>query len=201
MNPKTSHLLHLVGLALVLAGLTGGCVDSVQPLSARADARPDPRLTGTWWEDGVYVDRAAPRARVTFDAHGIGHAVETDETSGQTKKAPVQFFVTRAGQDDFINLLDTSKPARPGHPQLYTILKYRVADDLKSIRFYPLVPQTIEDAIRVGKLRGRIVPGEYPLADGVHLQDSPENMLRFIESASAKKVFEEKSWFTLSRVK
>ena len=44
----TFRALCFLVFALAFGLLAAGCVDSEQPLSARADAKADPRLVGLW---------------------------------------------------------------------------------------------------------------------------------------------------------
>ena len=136
-------------------------------------------------------------ARVSFDEHGIGYAEDLDAEGGP-KKEPIRFFVTRTENDAFLNVQIPDDPADKGHPggfRPYVILRYRVADDLRSVQLWWLKPDTIERAINAGQIKGRVVKDEHSLANGIHLEDSAENIEKFLASKPDGEIFQDFATF------
>ena len=192
----TFRVLRSLIFAATLGLLAAGCVDSEQPLGARTDARADPRLVGTWHLENADkpVDPADKSAgRITFDEHGIGRFEDVGMEEGKSKQDPMDFFVTRTERLSFLNVLNPGTPtaAHPQPPKTYVLLKYIVSPDGKSVELWMLRAETLKPPINAGKLKGYInKDSDHSLADGVTLQDSAENILKFIESNPEKEVFE-----------
>ncbi len=136
-------------------------------------------------------------ARVSFDEHGVGYAEDLD-AENSPKKEPVRFFVTHTEKDAFLNVQLPDDPADKGHPgsfKPYVILRYRVSDDLKSVQLWCLKPDAIEQAINAGQIKGQVVKDEHSLANGVHLQDSAENIERFFAAKPGEEIFQDFATF------
>ncbi len=191
MNLRT---LGSIFLAVTLGLTLAACVDSPQPLSARAKAQPDPRLVGKWRpHPKTGSDTKLDVSRVSFDEHGIGYAEDLDADGGP-KKEPMRFFVTRTEKDSYLNVQiadDPSDESPPGDSKPYVILRYQVSDDLKSVQLWCLNPDAIERAIKAGQIKGSVVKEETSLDNGVHLQDSAENIEKFFASKPAGEIFQE----------
>ena len=192
----TFRVLRSLIFAATLGLLAAGCVDSEQPLSARANAKADPHLVGTWHLENV--DKPADPAdksagRITFDEHGIGRMEDIGAEEGKPKDEPMEFFVTRTEKFSFLNVLVSNKPT-PAHPapyKTYMLLKYVVSPDGKSVELQALRVETLEPLINAGKLKGYInKDDDHSMRHGVTLQDSAENILKFIDSNPDEEVFE-----------
>ena len=194
MMPRKMNTLRFLTRVIAFGLLMAGCVDSEQPLGPRSEAVPDPRLVGLWhfyMEGNPAASSDKSVGRISFDKSGIGRF--EDVTPGKEKKDdPIEFFVSRAGTTSFVNLFaDKPSPVNPDPAKSYVLLKYRVSADLKSVELWSLRVAALEPAIEAGKLKGRINKDDHNrLHDGVTLQDSAANILKFIAANPDQEVFE-----------
>ena len=193
----TLRRLYVLAFLGTLALLSDGCLYLEQPLSARADAKPDPRLVGTWRVDGpnkttgkaTLPDQKPSICCVTFDEHGIGHLQIIDQHP--ELKGSLGFFVTHTAKASYINALTFGDPGQPGEAKQYLFFKYSVSEDGRTLHLWMFKIPPFQRALQEGKLKGQFTKGDGHKAevDTVVLQDSPEATLNFLDSLPDEKSF------------
>ncbi len=180
-------------LGSILCLLLTACVTiSENPLSSPETAQPDPKLVGTWQEKG---DADETMAFTIKDAHWM----HLEDRKKNHPSESYDLFITVIDGHRFLNALRLGNDDQ-GHPlkKAYFILRYEASDRVFST--WMIDQDKAADAVRSGKLKGTIHQdknamkvGDPPHPDfDVELQDSGENMVKFIQHAGPKALFSDK---------
>ena len=172
------------------------CVDSDNPLSDPKQATVDPELVGVWRErekggDVVYyhVGKAGDR----FPVGMLREKTITHDKNGELVRpdnGDTLVFTTVLGKNHYVNItgLDADKIKTMGdakwEPTMadgYFIYKYEITGDKLAIA--GMDHEQKEAAIKAGKIKGT---GE---GDNLRFTDTTENLVRFLASPDADKLF------------
>ncbi len=214
----------LGGFCLFAAGgwaQTSCVVDSVEPLSDPANAEVDGRLFGQWKlkegknETTDYIIGRPPAGSIKNCPPGVMVAYAfrrsaKDEVSADS--APMYFFVTKIGKDDYLNLVNAKDDKRldtwnRDELKSFIPVKYSVAQDRLTILLMDL--NATATVIESGKLKGKVFR-QKTVKDGaqvdgrveqVHLTDSSANLVKFLDGAGSRTLFPEKEKMVMDRVK
>jgi len=181
-----------IALGSILCLLLTSCVTTSEyPLSSPGTAQPDLKLVGTWHEKG---DNDETYEFTVKDAHWM-HIENRKED-----KPPESYdmFVTVIDGNRFLNVRHVGNDEQ-GHPfkKEFFILRYEVTDHVLST--WMLDQDKAAAAVRSGKLKGTIhqnqsMVGNPPRPDvDVFLQDSGENMVKFIHENGPKALLSDKA--------
>ena len=148
---------HVVALLFLVVGLAGCKVDSINPISAGGDARPDAALYGVWQHKargeltyvhigpefslsaGSTAAAANRRTRIVLIDH---------KTNGLTDEAYVAHG-SRIGKRRYLNVLQVED----GKPAGYIFVQYALIDK-NTLRFSMLDGEALKAAIRAGRIKG-----------------------------------------------
>jgi len=151
--------MPFVALLVLVIALAGCKVDSLNPISAAADAHPDAALYGAWLhrEKGelTYVhigpefslnaggaaENADRRTRIVLIDH---------KASGLSDEAYVA-HVSRIGKRRFLNVLQLED----GKPAGFIFVRYALVGR-NTLRFWMLDEEALKTAIRAGRIKGTI---------------------------------------------
>jgi hypothetical protein len=182
----------LSAILLLLAGCAS--VESEKPLSSPKLAFRDPRLEGLWRPEGK---GASGYLYIAYRAKsGIGSVMSIDQDGGDgIGTSQYDFFVTRSGKRNYVNLSHgTSRGEgeihadRSGH---YLFVEYRFS--WRGQLIYSIMnPNLFTKAVESGQLKGKVTYDENKNSDTL-LKDSPERILKFIESCKQADIFVEPS--------
>ena len=146
-----------MALLFLVVGLAGCKVDSINPISAGDDARPDTALYGVWLHKekgeltyvhigpefslgaGSAAAKANRRTRIVLIEH---------KTNGLTDEAYVAHG-SRIGKRRYLNVLQVED----GKPAGYIFVQYALIDG-NTLRFSMLDEEALKAAIRAGRIKG-----------------------------------------------
>jgi hypothetical protein len=171
-----------------------GCVTvSDNPLSSPEASRPDPNLIGTWHEKGV-TDETIEFTMT--DAHWM----HVKDTKKDKPASEYDLLATTIDGQHFFSCRPVGLDEQ-GHrfKEQYYIFRYEISG--KTFSQFWLDQDKAAAAIRSGKLKGVIhqldkvtMGGNPPHPDfDVTLQDSTENLAKFIQKEGPKALFNDKS--------
>ena len=182
------HLGLLLGTTVCLL-LTSCEVISEHPLSSPKTARPDPKLVGRWHEKGVTDETLEFTMK---DAHWM-------HLEDRKKNRPTEsydLFVTVIDGNHFLNARHIDKTDPSGATKSdYFIVRYEVTDHVLSTWW--MDEDKVEAAIQSGRLKGIVDEDKkdnrpHPDVD-VTLQDTGENLVKFIRHTSTEALFSDKN--------
>jgi hypothetical protein len=166
-----------------------------------ADAELDTSLIGLWVrEDGddvqyLHVGGEAEKA-LTPDADKVEPGLMRFLFTGHGKEAgrPIlhnsvgaRFFVTKLGNDRYINLAQPIEEGRPAEAVAsFVFLKYKVERDELTVWFANM--QGAVKAIEAGELTGTVTR-EGQNIKNLQLSDSSERLAAYVQSDAGKKLF------------
>lgn len=175
--------------------------ESKNPLSPVADAELDSDLLGLWARDdhddvqylhigGEAEKPLTPEAgkpepglmRFLFTAQG-----KEDGRPVLRPSVGARFYVTKLGNERFINLVQPIEEGRSSDPAgFYTFVKYKIDRDELTVWFSNL--QAAAKAIEAGELTGTITR-EGANIKNVQLTDSSERLAAYLQTEAGKKLF------------
>jgi hypothetical protein len=169
-----ARLFAIVLLASLLSSV--GCVNSAHPLTDDKTSTPDLKLLGTWELSDPDKPDEPHTVTVTRkkDSTTVLHAVGKD---GE-KTEELDLFCTKIGD----NLLLSAQTEKDGKP-VFAIAKYQLSGET-SLKVWVLDTEFIAGAVKKKELKGTIEQKQF-LID-VSLDDTPENLRKFIEKNAAK---------------
>jgi hypothetical protein len=169
-----SRLLAVAFLTLLLCIV--GCVNTARPLTDQKTSTPDLKLLGSW--ELTDPDKPDEPHAVTVtrkkDSTTVLHAVGKD---GE-KTEELDLFCTKVGD----NLLLSAQTEKDGK-QVFAIAKYQLSGET-SLKVWVLDVEFFAAAVKKKELKGTIKQQQF-LVD-VSLDDTPENLRKFIEKNGAK---------------
>ena len=188
----------LICIALLLATLAGCKVDSIQPLSAADNAKPDTALYGVWRyreKDEVTYLHIGPAFSLdpAVAANGAGRPMRivlVDHKASGLSDEAYTAHASRLGARRYLNVLQLED----GKPAGYLFVQYARVD-ADTLRFASVDGKALRAAIANGEIAGR-VEGEGPAAQATITAD-PAALARYFERDGAK-LFTK--WFVLKRV-
>jgi hypothetical protein len=179
------NFLPLVLGSIACLLLTSCVTTSENPLSSPETAQPDPKLVGTWHNNG---DADESFVLTVKDAHWMH--IENRKKDKPTES--YDMFVTVIDGHRFLNVRQLGNDEQ-GHPfkKEFFLIRYQVTDHVLSTWF--MDQDKADEAVRSGKLKGTIHPGKNPTMAGpdedVVLQDSGANIVKFIQHGGPKALF------------
>ncbi len=165
-----------VAVVAILAAFTStGCVSSLKPLSDEKTSKPDVRLLGTWeLED---KDKMEKHAVVIQAKKGAPNVLEASATQDGEKETG-DLLLTKIGNDHFVSIGDKDDKG----VMRYTIAKYVLKDD-STLECWGLNADFFAKAVENKELKGTV---KQELFKDVTLDDTPENLRKFLEKQGSK---------------
>ena len=172
------------------------CVDSDNPLSDPKQATFDPGLLGVWRgreKDGDVVYYHVGKAGDKFPVGMLRVKTVTHDKNGElprTDNGDTLVFTTVLGKNHYVNItgMDVEKIKSMGdskwEPAMadgYFIYKYEITGDKMSVAC--MDPKQKEAVIKAGKIKGTSE------GDNPRFTDTTENLVRFLASPDADKLF------------
>ena len=191
-------------LSLAFLGLTS-CIDSENPLSDPQSAKPAAELSGVWKvqdKDGDVDYYHVGLAGEKFPAGLMRMELVSHAKDGILHPSDFLLFTTTLGDRHFVNVtaLDRDQLEQvektgfePAMFKDYWIYEYRLKGD--KIQLLHMDGDQKKAAIEKGKLKGVVKENE------VSFKDTTENLVKFIASPDAAKLFQAKDEQVLERVK
>ena len=166
--------LFAAPLLLLIAGLTGCKVDSVNPISSLDGAQPDTAIYGVWRyqdKDELSYIHVGPEFALT-DAAKPGNprtriVIVDHKRNGLTDEAYVA-FPSRVGKQRYLNVVQAEGATTVG----YLFVQYTLVDR-NTLRFAMVDEKALEAAIRAGRIKGT-TRGEGPSSQTVITAESAE---------------------------
>jgi len=169
----TRHKFAMVIVLLLLTGLAGCKVDSINPISALDATQPDAALYGVW--------RYKEKGELTFLHIGpefsLGDAAAANrrtrivivdhKANGITDEAYVA-YASRIGKQRYLNVVQ----AEDGKTVGYILVRYRLIDN-NTVRFSTMSEDALKAAIGAGRIKGTI-HGEGPASQTAMTAESAE---------------------------
>jgi hypothetical protein len=181
-----TYLAAAVGLTSTLL-LTSCVVNSVQPLASPDKAQADQRLVGIWrGKDGQLTT-------ITSTQGAWLHVKTTGAPGSNEKPGDCDAFPTTIGNYTFLNVRTNGKDNRGNTTNCYFFIRYAISSN-HLLRMWMMSQDAAVNAIRAGKLKGRIQPGlNFANSSGqdydVTFTDSGSNLTKFIERSDVTALF------------
>lgn len=177
--------LFAAPLLLLIAGLTGCKVDSVNPISSLDGARPDTAIYGVWRyqdKDELSYIHVGPEFALT-DAAKPGNprtriVIVDHKRNGLTDEAYVA-YTSRAGKQGYLNVVQAEGDKTVG----YLFVRYSLLDR-NTLRFATMDEDALAAAIRAGRIKGT-TRGEGLSSETAITTESAE-IERFLAAEGAK---------------
>jgi hypothetical protein len=171
------NVTRVLAVAIALSHLCSfGCVNTARPLTDDKTSTPDLKLLGAW--ELTDPDKPDEPHAVTVtrkkDSATVLHAVGKD---GE-KTEELDLFCTKIGD----NMLLSAQTEKDGK-HVFAIAKYQLSGET-SLKVWVLNVEFIAAAVKKKELKGTIKQQQF-LVD-VSLDDTPENLRKFIEKNGAK---------------
>ncbi|MCC7085770.1 MAG: hypothetical protein IT427_12275 [Pirellulales bacterium] len=186
--PTFPPRLVAVGLMIAACACTG-CVSSLKPLSDEKASTPDERLLGTWeFEDKETMEKHTIVVERKQDAAKVLRASAIEKG----KQESADLLITKIGNDHFVSVGN-----KDGQGVMkYTIAKYELADG-NTLNFWGFETEFFAKAVENNELKGTV---KQDLFKEVTLDDTPENLRKFIEKNGAQ-CFTKETAMTIKRLK
>jgi hypothetical protein len=199
--------LAFVSLIFVSFACTG-CVSSLRPLTDEKSSTPDLRLLGVWeFEEEKEVENGGAAEKDKKGASGktqiVKHTITVERkkdapnvlvasTIEEGKKETGELLLTKIGKDYFVSLGNKDDQG----VLKYMIAKYELAAD-GTLKFWGFDTEFFAKAVESKELKGTI---KQEVFKDVTLDDTPENLRKFLEKHGAK-CFMSESEITMKRIK
>lgn len=163
---------------LALSALVAsGCVTNTRPLSDAYTSQPDLRLLGEWEWQEEKADGSTETIRFIVQRNqGLPNVLELVGNDGD-KEERLELFLTKVGDDYFASVADRKANGSPA----YHLGKYEVSEH-GSATVWALDVDFFAAAVKEGGLKGASTRH----FKEVKLNDSPENIRKFVEKYGAK---------------
>jgi len=164
-------------LLLALCALLGACPESMNPVSAVATARPDPRLFGTW---SAIMEGDRVSLRVWSSEAGLTNALLTEhQEGGRTKSDLYEAFPSRVGDLEVVNVKELD-----GKDHGWSVLKYEVSE--RELTLWMTDFDAVRGDIKAGKLKG--IAEEGALGE-TRITASSAQLAAYLAAADPKRLF------------
>lgn len=196
---KKSFLLFTTGLLSILFILCSCIPEFVNPLESPENNKPDPRLLGAWVEKDKPDNKEYMLFFLNPKGELIGKSFEKD-SEGKNKEEEIPCIPSVFDEDTFLSV--KLKDVESGETSdNYYIIKYEIKED--NLLFYHFKTEALIQAIKDKKIKGHIktykssfkpenkektITNEDPI-----IEDSSENLIRFIRSMKKEELFDEPS--------
>ncbi len=180
-----------LSLVLAIAALlAAGCVSSTKPLSDAKTSQPDLRLLGTW----EYQEEDSPEKMtiVISKKKDSPNVLEIVGDDGE-KKETMELLLTKVGSDYLASVEEKDDNGKTK----YVIGKYELLED-GNVKLSGLDVDFFAAAVGNKELKGTVMA---KLFKDVELDDTPENLRKFIEKHGAKCYGKADTQLTVKRVK
>ncbi len=174
--------LCFIAMVLLLSGLPGCKVDSVNPISPIASAQPDTALYGVWRYkaegDLSYLHIGPDFSLSTGDAGAAPQKptriIIIDHKANGISEDSYLAYPSRIGKERYLNVPQVEAGKTAG----YIIVRYTVLDK-NTVRFATINEEVLKAAIKDGRIAGR-TRGEGLASETAITADSPaiESFLR-----------------------
>lgn len=177
-NRLARKRLFTIPVSALLCCLLSACVESQNPVSDPAKAKPDPKLYGNWvWDKGQKALLGSVWPKFAVEKYKQPRKTKVPASPGLMmchlwdsggKKSSAPFFVTSFGRFGIATIVE-----KQGH----TFLKYKLTGNQLQIW-----GGSAKSVIKQGLLKGT----------GKRLTDTTENTARFIRNGGDTKLFTER---------
>ena len=192
----------LAWLGIVVLTLSqSACVDIENPIFDPAKTEVDQKLVGQWLSpDPKEKSKIVVAAAKNLKGAPAG-LMSLDDTSGQGgKDEKIYAFGGKVGNETYLHLAIMKKNANEwtkNNIEAHWLMKYAVDGDRWTL--WLMDPDATAKVIEGGKLKGLVKKGGF--GKEVKVQDTAENLRKFLSDGGHATVFHDKGKLTLERVK